>query len=130
MAELRPLLHLLWPDADLKFDGESLLPTALVRNGREEDIGILSGGTQEQIALFVRLAFARLLTRTGRHAPVILDDALVYTDDDRIERVFDVLHGQANDLQIIVLTCRQRAFRALGGQKLTIVPLPGPIAPS
>jgi hypothetical protein len=123
MAELRPLLHLLWPDAELKFDGESLLPTALIRDGREEDIGILSGGTQEQIALFVRLAFARLLARTGRHAPVILDDALVYTDDDRIERVFDVLHGQANDLQIIVLTCRQRAFRALGGQKLTFVPV-------
>jgi hypothetical protein len=123
MAELRPLLHLLWPDAELKFDGESLLPTALVRNGREEDIGILSGGTQEQIALFVRLAFARLLARSGRHAPVILDDALVYTDDDRIERVFDVLHGQANDLQIIVLTCRRRAFRALGGQKLTFLPV-------
>jgi DNA repair exonuclease SbcCD ATPase subunit len=128
MAELRPLLHLLWPDAELKFDGESLLPTALVRNGREEDIGILSGGTQEQIALFVRLAFARLLARTGRHAPVILDDALVYTDDDRIERVFDLLHGQANDLQIIVLTCRQRAFRALGGQKLHFAPIPDPVA--
>jgi hypothetical protein len=123
MAELKPLLRLLWPDAELKFDGESLLPTALIRNGLEEDIGILSGGTQEQIALFVRLAFARLLAKTGRHAPVILDDALVYTDDDRIERVFDALHGQANDLQIIVLSCRQRAFRDLGGQKLTFVPV-------
>jgi len=123
MVELKPLLHLLWPDAELTFDGESLLPTALIRNGRVEDIGILSGGTQEQIALFVRLAFARLLARTGRHAPVILDDALVFTDDDRIERVFDMLHGQAADLQIIVLTCRQRAFRALGGQKLSFVPV-------
>lgn len=123
MAELKPLLRLLWPDAELKFDGESLLPTALIRNGLEEEIGILSGGTQEQIALFVRLAFARLLAKTGRHAPVILDDALVYTDDDRIERVFDALHSQATDLQIIVLSCRQRAFRDLGGQKLTFVPV-------
>lgn len=123
MAELKPLLRLLWPDAELVFDGESLLPTALVRNGLAEDIGILSGGTQEQIALFVRLAFARLLAKTGRHAPIILDDALVFTDDDRIERVFDALHGQANDLQIIVLSCRQRAFRDLGGHKLTFVPV-------
>ena len=123
MAELKPLLRLLWPDAELMFDGESLLPTALVRNGLAEDIGILSGGTQEQIALFVRLAFARLLAKTGRHAPIILDDALVFTDDDRIERVFDALHGQANDLQIIVLSCRQRAFRDLGGHKLTFVPV-------
>ena len=122
MAELQPLLRLLWPDAILKFDGESLLPVALIRDGQTEDIGILSGGTQEQIALFVRLAFARLLAKSGRHAPVILDDALVYTDDDRIERVFDALHGQAGDLQIIVLSCRQRAFRGLGGQKLTFTP--------
>lgn len=120
MAELKPLLRLLWPDAELKFDGESLLPTTLIRGGVQEDIGILSGGTQEQIALFVRLAFARLLAKTGRHAPVILDDALVFTDDDRIERIFDALHGQAHDLQIIVLSCRQRAFRDLGGQKLML----------
>ena len=40
------------------------------------------------------------------------------TDDDRIERVFDALHRQAADLQIIVLSCRQRAFRDLGGRVL------------
>ncbi|WP_114286454.1 AAA family ATPase [Candidatus Halocynthiibacter alkanivorans] len=118
IAELKPLLKLLWPDADLIFDGDSILPTALVRDGQEESIGVLSGGTQEQIALLVRLAFARLLASGGRHAPIILDDALVYTDDDRIERMFDALHRQAGDLQIIVLSCRQRAFRELGGQKL------------
>ena len=125
MAELQPLLRLLWPEADLRFDGDSLLPTTLIRNGREEDIGILSGGTQEQIALLVRLAFARLLARSGQPAPVILDDALVFTDDDRIERMFDALHAQAQDLQIIVLSCRQRAFRDLGGQKLAFAPVDG-----
>jgi len=124
MAVLQPLLRLLWGDAELRFDGESLLPAALVRNGQEEEIGVLSGGTQEQIALLVRLAFARLLARTGRHAPVILDDALVYTDDDRIERMFDALHGQAADLQIIVFSCRQRAFRDLGGTKLVMEDVP------
>jgi uncharacterized protein YhaN len=124
MAELQPLLRLLWTDAELRFDGESLLPTALVRGGQEEDIGVLSGGTREQIALLVRLAFARLLSRTGRHAPVILDDALVYTDDDRIERMFDALHAQAADLQIIVFSCRQRAFRDLGGTKLLLEAVP------
>ncbi len=117
-AELRPLLSLLWPDAELTWEAETILPTALVRNGTTEPVGILSGGTQEQVALLVRLAFARMLARAGRHAPVILDDALVFTDDDRIERMFDALHRQAGDLQIIVLSCRQRAFRALGGRSL------------
>lgn len=122
--ELKPLLHLLWPEAELTWGDSSLLPDALVRDGREEPITILSGGTQEQVALLVRLAFARLLAATGRTAPVILDDALVFTDDDRIERMFDALHRQAGDLQIIVLSCRQRAFRGLGGNSLHLTPVP------
>lgn len=116
--ELKPLLHLLWPEAELTWGEESLLPDALIRDGQEEPIDVLSGGTQEQVALLVRLAFARMLAVSGRVAPVILDDALVFTDDDRIERMFDALHRQAGDLQIIVLTCRQRAFRDLGGRAL------------
>ena len=124
LAELRPLLRVLWPDAELRFDGESLLPSALIRDGQEEDLSTLSGGTQEQVALLVRLAFARLLSRRGQHAPVIFDDALVYTDDDRIERIFDALHAEAQDQQIIVLSCRQRVFRDLGGAALGFQPLP------
>ena len=120
--ELQPLLHILWPDAELQWGHETLLPETLTRDGQEEKLTVLSGGTQEQIALLVRLAFARMLARDGRHAPVILDDALVFTDDDRIERMFDALHRQAGDLQILVLTCRQRAFRDLGGRTLTLAP--------
>ncbi|QYZ68298.1 AAA family ATPase [Neotabrizicola shimadae] len=122
MAELRPLLRALWPDAELHFDGESLLPTRLVRGGTEEDLDVLSGGTQEQVALLVRLAFARLLAKRGRPAPVILDDALIFTDDDRIEKMFDALTALAADQQILVLTCRQRAFRDLGGTRLALSP--------
>ncbi|TNF12455.1 MAG: chromosome segregation protein SMC [Rhodobacteraceae bacterium] len=118
--ELKPLLQLLWPEAELTWGEESLLPDALTRNGVTEPIDVLSGGTQEQVALLVRLAFARMLAASGRIAPVILDDALVFTDDDRIERMFDALHRQAGDLQIIVLTCRQRAFRDLGGNALRL----------
>lgn len=120
LAELRPMLRFLWPDAELRFDGDSLLPSALVRDGQPEDIGTLSGGTREQIALLVRLAFARLLAKAGQHAPVILDDALVYTDDDRIEQMFTALHAQSQDLQVLVFSCRTRAMRALGGRNLSI----------
>lgn len=118
--ELGPLLRLLWADAELQFDADEVLPTSLVRNGAAEDLSILSGGTREQIALLVRLAFARMLARAGTPAPVILDDAIVYTDDDRIERMFDALTRQAQDIQILVFSCRQKAFRDLGGQSLSI----------
>ncbi|MEQ9039393.1 MAG: AAA family ATPase [Silicimonas sp.] len=120
--ELGPLLAELWDDAELTWSDDTLLPSALVRKGTSEPIDVLSGGTQEQIAFLVRLAFARLLAKAGRHAPLILDDALVYSDDDRIEKMFDALHGAAGDLQILVLSCRQRAFRDLGAPTLSFQP--------
>lgn len=118
MTELRPLLGLLFDDASIVFDEKTLLPQAVLRNGLEEDVDRLSGGMREQLSILTRLAFARLLSRSGQTAPVILDDALVYSDDDRIERMFDALHRQAGDQQIIVFSCRQRAFSRLGGNVL------------
>ncbi|PZN93678.1 MAG: DNA-binding protein [Hyphomicrobiales bacterium] len=122
MGELRPLLGLLFEDATVTFDEDTLLPRTVSRNGLEEPVGVLSGGMREQLAVLTRLAFARLLANDGQPAPVILDDALVYSDDDRIERMFDALHRQASDQQIIVFSCRQRAFAQLGGTILRMVP--------
>ena len=121
MAELKPLLALLLNEASITFDDTTLLPQTLARNGQTEDISFLSGGMREQLAILTRLAFARLLAKSGHPVPVILDDALVYSDDSRIERMFDALHRQANDIQILVFTCRQRAFEQLGGNGLRMV---------
>ncbi|MFK8251929.1 AAA family ATPase [Ancylobacter terrae] len=118
MTELRPLLGLLFDDVSISFDEKTLLPHKISRNGQEEDVDRLSGGMREQLSVLTRLAFARLLARDGRPAPVILDDALVYSDDDRIEKMFDALHRQARDQQVIVFSCRQRAFQKLGGNVL------------
>lgn len=118
MNELRPLMGLLFDDVSVSFNDATLLPELLRRNGQDEPVDVLSGGMREQLAILTRLAFARLLARDGRPAPVILDDALVYSDDDRIEKMFDALHRQSRDQQIIVFSCRQRAFERLGGNRL------------
>lgn len=118
VTELQPLLGLLFDDVSITFDDKTLLPHKISRNGHEEDVERLSGGMREQLSVLTRLAFARLLAKDGRPAPVILDDALVYSDDDRIEKMFDALHRQASDQQIIVFSCRQRAFQKLGGNVL------------
>jgi len=122
MAELRPLLSLVFGDAAVTFDEKTLLPVSVERGGAVESFDVLSGGMREQITILTRLAFARLLAEGGSTVPVILDDALIYSDDARIERMFDALHRQATDLQIIVFTCRQRAFRALGGREMQVRP--------
>lgn len=118
MTELSPLLGLLFDDVAISFDDKTLLPRTILRNGQEEEVERLSGGMREQLSVLTRLAFARLLARDGRPTPVILDDALVYSDDDRIEKMFDALHRQSRDQQIIVFSCRQRAFQKLGGNIL------------
>ncbi|MBL4767856.1 MAG: hypothetical protein JKY94_09100 [Rhodobacteraceae bacterium] len=115
--ELKPLLSILHRDAALSFDSESLLPTGLMRDESEETLENLSGGTKEQIAILTRLAFARLFARQGRHMPIILDDALVYSDDDRIIKMFTALTRVAKDQQILVFSCRQLAFQDLGGTR-------------
>lgn len=118
--ELKPLLSILHRDAALSFDSESLLPTGLMRYQTEEILDNLSGGTKEQIAILTRLAFAKLFARQGRHMPIVLDDALVYSDDDRIIKMFTALTRVAKDQQIFVFSCRQLAFQDLGGARPTV----------
>lgn len=120
LRELQPLLAILHPGAQMSIDDQTLLPAVLTRNGQDESLDILSGGTREQVAILTRLAFARLFAASGRPVPVILDDALVHSDDDRIEAMFTALHRVARDQQILVLTCRQRAFAALGGTRAEV----------
>ena len=121
-AELKPLLGLLYGGAHIQFDDETLAPQELTRDGVAERMDALSAGTQEQIAILTRLAFAKLLAKTGSAPPIILDDALIFSDDDRIEKMFTALHAQTKDLQIIAFTCRQRAFGTLGGKVLKLDP--------
>ena len=115
--ELGPLLRILHDDAGIDWDTDSITPGALRRGGEVEAFETLSGGTQEQIAILTRLAFARLFARRGQHLPIILDDALVYSDDDRIVKMFTALNRVALDQQIIVFSCRQLAFAGLGGNR-------------
>lgn len=91
------------------------------RNGpNAENFERLSAGTQEQIAVLVRLAMGAMICDRGQPVPIILDDALVFSDDDRIEQMFDAFNRAGLKQQVIVLTCRTRAFAPLGGRQLSI----------
>ena len=77
-------------------------------------------GTQEQIAVLVRLAFAEMLVELGHPATIVLDDALVFSDDRRMSRMFVILNMAARNVQVIVLTCREQLFEGLGGRQLAL----------
>lgn len=117
---LQPLLNDVFPAAELEL-GDGFSIAGIKRNGPgTENFDRLSAGTQEQIAVLVRLAMGAMICDRGQPVPIILDDALVFSDDDRIERMFDALNRAASKQQVIVLTCRLRAFSKLGGRQLTI----------
>jgi len=119
VRRIRPYLEALFPGADLEVD-ETFRITAVAREGGAEPFDRLSEGTREQIAVLTRLAFAELLADQGRPAVVVLDDALVFSDDQRIERMFEILSRAAAKLQIIVLTCRERVFQDLAAHRLRL----------
>lgn len=122
--ELAPLLSRVIPGAEAGL-GDSLGVDTVLRDGKVEKIGQLSGGTQEQFAILTRLAYARLLARSGASAPVILDDALVYADDARRDAMFDVLGLVSSGempIQIVYLSCHAGATARLGGTRITPQP--------
>ncbi len=107
------------PDCDVTFS-EELGLTSIMRGGVCEGCGDLSRGTQEQLAVLTRLAFADMLLDKGEPVSLILDDPLVYSDDARLEIMTDILTVAAERMQVILLTCRERAFRHVGGTRVMI----------
>jgi DNA repair exonuclease SbcCD ATPase subunit len=114
LKSIDPFLRLLLPGARLALDEETLEITGVTRDGREEPYAALSIGTREQLCILVRLAFAVYLRGKGYPAAVILDDALVYADDERFERMQLALRKAAETVQILILTCRPRDWRQFG----------------
>ena len=107
----------LLPDCELSFT-EDLALERVVRAGVEESCEVLSQGTQEQLAILTRIAFADLLLEQGRPVSLILDDPLVYSDDGRLDTLVEILSDVATRMQVILLTCRDRAFRHVRGNRL------------
>lgn len=109
----------LLPGCELSFD-EGLGLAGVTRAGIDESCGDLSRGTQEQLAILTRLAFADLLLEDGAPISLILDDPLVYSDDARLETMTDILQGASSRMQVILLTCRSKAFRHVDANRIVL----------
>jgi uncharacterized protein YhaN len=120
LRRMTPYLQGLFPGVEIAL-GDNLQITRLTRQASVEDLDRLSDGTVEQVAVLLRLAYADLLVERGKPAMLILDDALAYSDRNRLELIFDTLTRAAERMQILVLTCRVDAFSRLGGNRLQLV---------
>ncbi|MCF3939083.1 ATP-binding protein [Gordonia tangerina] len=80
----------------------------------------LSGGAREQLALLTRLACATLVDEADG-VPVLLDDALGYSDPHRIAAMGEVLTAAGRDAQVIVLTCSPDRYRGVDEAEIVAV---------
>ena len=118
IAEMQPFLQQVIGPGEIALS-EGYQAHTIRRGLISEDVNALSGGTKEQIAVITRLAFARLMAKKGQVMPIVLDDALVNCDDNRLEKMFDVLTRAAVDLQCIVFTCHESSAMRMGAPFLT-----------
>jgi uncharacterized protein YhaN len=73
----------------------------------------LSGGTREQLSLLFRLACSIIVAKDGG-APLILDDALGYSDPERLRSMGVALARAARECQIIIFTCVPERYSNIG----------------
>ncbi|MGH3970961.1 MAG: ATP-binding protein, partial [Mycobacterium sp.] len=74
----------------------------------------LSGGAKEQLGILTRLAGAALVAKEDT-VPVLIDDALGFTDPDRLAKMGEVFDTLGADGQLIVLTCTPARYDGVKG---------------
>lgn len=86
--------------------------TELNAGGATREMGYFSRGTRDLTDFCLRLALIQ--TMYGGNPPIlILDDPFVNLDDDNFARATKLLVENANDCQIIYLTCTDRKARKI-----------------
>ena len=121
MERLAPYVEMVFPDAKLHLNKDSLEIDKLHRENASESFDSLSIGTREQIAVLVRLAMADLLREQGKPVMLILDDPLVNSDDGRFDRMACALRRAAKHLQILILTCHETRYKSLGANTIRLM---------
>ncbi|MBU4611854.1 GTP-binding protein, partial [Achromobacter sp. GG226] len=104
---------MVFPNARLALD-DGFAPAALRRGDVDGAIESLSHGTQEQLGILARLAYADVLREAGRPTLVILDDALVHSDAERLGWMKRAIFDAASRHQVLIFTCHAPAWRDLG----------------
>lgn len=74
----------------------------------------LSGGAKEQLGILARLAGAALVAKEDA-VPVVVDDALGFTDPDRLAKMGQLFDSVGTHGQVIVLTCSPDRYDGVRG---------------
>ncbi|MDO4908229.1 MAG: AAA family ATPase [Corynebacterium sp.] len=109
--------------AKLFGDGMSFeLDKDLAITGRSHiDFELLSGGAKEQLAFLRTLVISDLVSADDR-IPVVIDDALGNTDNDRLNAMCKIINELSGEKQVIILTCTPDRFAQVEAEKRISMP--------
>jgi len=96
---------------DLKVERRTL-------DGITLDFEQLSVGAQEQLGVICRLACAAIVSADDGGAPVVLDDALGWSDPERLRAMGAAISAAGRECQVIVLTCTPGRYADVGNAKV------------
>lgn len=96
-------------------DGWALI--ACTRNAKSIPFEALSVGMQEQLGILTRLAAARIVSNQDG-VPLIIDDALGFSDPGRLETMGAAIAATGKDTQVILLTCTPGRFTHVGNAEV------------
>ena len=101
-------------DEDLSVAGRSL-------HNVQVPVSALSTGAREQLGTIVRLAIAELAGASGEGVPVVLDDALSWSDQGRLRAMGALLERAGENGQVLLLTCTADRYSLIRHDKLVLL---------
>ena len=100
---------------------DDLKPVRRTLDGATLAIGQLSTGAREQLGVLSRLACAAIVSPDGGGAPVMIDDALGWSDPQRLQSMGAAITSAGKQCQVIVLTCTPGRYSHVGQAKVVIL---------
>ncbi len=89
--------------------------------GTTLDVEELSTGAREQLGVLCRIACATIVSPDDGGVPVMIDDALGWSDPQRLQAMGAVIAAAGKQCQVVVLTCTPGRYSHVGNAK--VVPL-------
>lgn len=102
--------------SSIQLDREFHLSAGQGDDPARRSVQLLSVGTADQLYLATRLAVCEMVLPPEQNAPLILDDALITFDDERLRKTLDYLAQLGERRQILLFTCQNREADYLSGR--------------
>ena len=106
------------PTFEVKLDDEELRVVGRTLDGVTLEVDQLSTGAREQLGVLSRLACAAIVSPEDGGAPVMIDDALGWSDPQRLQSMGAAIAVAGKQCQIVILTCFPGRYAHVGNAEV------------